>query len=186
MRFLLLSLVILLSGCAKQKLDGYKEYKIKEGKHSSVVAFNTLTHDVLTFDAIFDESAKYTTVDPANQYDINKLYGFSDCNQNHQKNSARFGWRWLNNKLEIHAYVYNNGERTSQFIDVVSLNKSHKYSIELYGDRYRFRLDDKKVDMSRTDKCDSGIYYMLYPYFGGDEKAPHDIKILIKEDKIRR
>jgi len=184
----ILGLVLIMGffiGCKKETVNGYKVYKIKEGQHRSSVCIKTLAHHTLMFEAIFDGSAVYTTSDPVNQHDINKLYGFSECNQRHHKNSARFGWRWLNGNLEIHAYVYNDGERSSQFITNVSLNKSYKYSIEMYDDYYVFRVDNESIKMTRTNNCDTGLFYMLFPYFGGDEKAPHEIKIQIREDRRR-
>lgn len=182
----LLSVLFIVVGCRKKTQDGYMAYTIKSGKHSSVFKFTSHTSDVLKFDAIFDSSAIYDTEDPVNQYDINKLYGFSECNQHHQNNSARFGWRWLNGKLEIHGYVYNNGERLSQYITSVSLGESHTYQIRITDDWYLFRVDNELANLPRTNNCDMGLYYMLYPYFGGDETAPHDIKILIKQEKSGR
>ena len=42
----------------------------------------------------FDSTSIYNTLIPSNQYDINKLYGFSDNDSVHHLYSARFGWRW--------------------------------------------------------------------------------------------
>lgn len=183
----LLFLVLIVSSlisCGKDVLK-YTEYEIKKGHHSSVIRFNTLTSNTLEFDAIFNESSKYQSNNEANQWDINKLYGFSECNTQHHNNSARFGWRWLDGNLEIHAYVYNDGERYTKFINNANLNQVHSYSIEIKEKSYIFRMDDNIVIMDRTNKCDVGGYYMLYPYFGGDEKAPHDITIQIREKNTR-
>jgi len=35
--------------------------------------------------------------------------------------------------------------------------------------------------MSRASSTATAVGYKLYPYFGGDEAAPHDINIWIKE-----
>ena len=184
MRFLILiAMTLALLGCRKMTLEGFSVYKIKEGKHSSAKMIRTLVSDLLEFECRFDSSAVYQTSIPQNQGDINKLYGFSECNQTHQKNSARFGWRWFNDKLEIHAYVYNHGVRSSEFIKSVEIGSVSKYRIEISGDKYLFSVDGVSVEMDRTSKCNTGLYYMLYPYFGGDETAPHDIKIYIKDGK---
>ena len=48
-------------------------------------------------------------------------------------------------------------------------------------DSYLFIVDGISVIMDRSNKCNRGVYYMLYPYFGGDEKAPHEIDITISK-----
>ena len=54
--------------------------------------------------------------------------------------------------------------------------ETHEYQITLMDDHYIFRIDDVEVTEVR-DRCGLGHYYLLYPYFGGDETAPHTIKI---------
>lgn len=178
--FSLLLISCVLFGCRKTD-DGYRIYTIKEGKHRSTIGLRSQTSDNLLFECKFDESAVYESKDPVNQYDINKLYGFSDCNSHHQKNSARFGWRYVNGEIEIHAYVYNDGVRVSKYITSVQPNERHLYHLLIEKDSYRFSVDMTSIHMPRTNKCEKGLYYKLFPYFGGDESAPHDIKILIKE-----
>ncbi|HEY4650008.1 MAG TPA: hypothetical protein VIG72_01285, partial [Pontibacter sp.] len=153
---------------------------IKNGEHSAGAPFLARQTDILTFEATFDASAIYQTIDRSNQGDINKLYGLADCRTDHHSNSARFGWRWYNNQLEIHAYTYLNKVRQSELIGVVELNKTYTYRIDLQGNKYIFRLNGTTVEMPRH--C-TGLAegYQLYPYFGGDEVAPHDISIAIRE-----
>lgn len=72
-----------------------KTFLIKKGAHSSKPDPFTFTKkSSVRFSAVFDSSCIYKTVDPSNQADINKLYGFSDCGEHHLTNSARIGWRW--------------------------------------------------------------------------------------------
>ena len=69
------------------------KYTIRKGQqYSDQNAFVATEYQELKFIVKFDASAIYQTSNPANQYDINKLYGFSDNNANHQDYSARFGW----------------------------------------------------------------------------------------------
>ncbi|MEJ8802264.1 hypothetical protein [Pontibacter sp. H249] len=153
-------------------------YTIPKGAHGTKSPFSPRSVTNLKFEATFDASAVYETTDKANQADINKLYGLADCKSDHHTNSARFGWRWYKNRLEIHAYTYTNKVRRSVLVDVVELNKSYIYELSFEDGKYAFKLNDKVVTMSRN--C-SGIAegYQLYPYFGGDEAAPHDIRISI-------
>jgi len=177
----LISLLLVLSGCRKYE-DGFAIYKIRKGNHYSTRGVSFLEHDHLSFSAIFNESAVYQSVDPINQQDINKLYGFSECNDLHQDNSARFGWRYLGGVIEIHAYVYNDGVRISEYMGDVGIGSTHNYSIAIVNDHYDFTLDGHTISVPRTASCNTGFYYKLYPYFGGDESAPHDITIKIKEN----
>jgi len=181
----ILILLGLFSSCKKEYANGFIKYTIKKGHHRSTSEMDFLRTGNLVFKCKFDESAVYTSIDPVNQYDINKLYGFSECSDHHQKNSARFGWRWLNGKLEILAYVYNDGNFSSQKIGDVEIGEVYDYSIIILEEQYAFRLNNTQIYMPRTNDCNVGLYYKLYPYFGGDEKAPHDIRIYIKEDYLR-
>ncbi len=174
-------LLLVLFGCESQ-WDYYEDYIIPEGNHYSVYRAEALQSPYLQFWAIFDSSAIYQSAIPENQWDINKLFGFSDCNTPHHENSARFGWRWLDNTLEIFAYCYVNGERISEKIGNATLLESQYYEIYLNADAYVFRFQDQLVSIPRAPTCDAGVYYMLHPYFGGDEFAPHTIRIQIKRN----
>lgn len=155
-------------------------YVIPKGEHRSQGGFSFVSGTKFRFKAAFDSSAVYQTAQPIHQADVNKLYGFSDCYSQHHSNSARFGWRWLGGKLEIMAYCYQNGERQSEVMGSVALNKSYEYEIEIREDAYVFRLNGVEKKMLRG--CSGRVFgYKLYPYFGGQEVAPHDISIKIQD-----
>jgi hypothetical protein len=156
-------------------------YLIRAGQHyADQSSFSALNPDTLRFKVMFDSSAIYTTTDPANQGDINKLYGMSDCNSHHQVNSARFGWRWYKGKLEILGYTYKESVRSYALVDAVSLNAWHEYEIIFEANEYIFTLNGKTVKLPRS--CSGkGSGYKLFPYFGGDEPAPHDVSIWIED-----
>lgn len=137
----------------------------------------------LKFKAIFDSSCIYTNADPSNQADINKLYGFSDCQTLHHANSARFGWNWMNGKLHIHAYCYIDSVRQYKELGIVDLNKEIDCSIDLLPGKYVFTLNGKKDTMERHCSDTAAYGVKLFPYFGGDEPAPQDVRIRIKEVK---
>ena len=164
--------------------DTFVLYTIEQGLHYSDQAPNVaVNYTEQKFMVQFDSSAIYTTIDPNNQGDINKLYGFADNNKLHFEFSARFGWRWFNNRLELLAYVYNNGIQTNQFIGAVNLGVPNQCSIKVSGNTYVFTLNGTSVTMNRASTTPKGAGYKLYPFFGGDEPAPHKITIKIKELK---
>lgn len=135
----------------------------------------------LKFKVKFDSSSIYKTVLTTNQADINKLYGFSDNNALHHDYSARFGWRWYNNALEIFAYNYNNGLVSFQKIGNAKIGIEETYSIKVLAESYVFTFGETILNMPRSSKTLTGVGYKLFPYFGGTETAPHTIKIWIQE-----
>ncbi|MEP1114877.1 hypothetical protein [Ekhidna sp.] len=179
-KILQIALVLILISCEQAMEEPYETFFIPSGKHDNGMKIQSLQTKTLKFSAIFNETAIYETQTLENQEDINKLMGFSDCNSHHHKNSARFGWRWLNNQLEIHAYAYANGERITEYIGSVKLNEPYDYQIQLTNDAYVFYLEGlDPVRITRKSPCTRGLYYMLFPYFGGNEVAPHDMTIQI-------
>ncbi len=180
--FLSLNIISVLFSCTRKDDFGFRVYKIKEGKHSSSHVVCSFSGDEMSFEAMFNETVVYENLDPVNQEDINKLFGFSDCSSHHQNNSARFGWRWFNNEIQIFAYCYAENERAWRQVGVVEMNESNNYRIVAEEQEYIFWLNEDSVQMKRG-KCDGngGLKYKLYPYFGGDETAPHEVQIMIKD-----
>lgn len=161
--------------------DSVVLYNIPAGAHySQQSSFHTLTASSIRFKARFDSSAIYQTRDESNQGDINKLYGLSDCNSGHQVNSARFGWRWFDHALQIWAYAYVNSERKMAFVGNVSLGSMDTYEISFTDSTYRFKVGETEVSLPRHCSGEA-TGYKLYPYFGGDEPAPHEVIIGIKD-----
>jgi len=162
--------------------DSFVTYLIKQGNnYCEKNGYPVTQYTSIHFRAILDSSCIYTTVNSDNQQDINKLYGFADCSSFHQNNSARFGWDWYRGQMHIHAYCYSNTVRSYKELGTVPLNKAFDCSITVLPGKYIFTLNGKADTMERgcTDKIAAG--YKLYPYFGGDETAPHDIRVKIRE-----
>lgn len=188
--------VLMLASCKKSlkemikdNIDGpttyqFVEYTIAQGGHSSDKnSYKSVTTSEMKFAVKFDNSASYQSVAPDNQLDVNKLYGFSDNNQEHHTSSARIGWRWYNNQLELHGYVYNNGAFSHKLLTAIPLNQEINCSIKVQGPAYIFTANAVSITMPRAAITEQAMGYQLYPYFGGDEVAPHQIKIQIKNLK---
>lgn len=163
--------------------DHYIKYTILKGAHycdkRNIVS---IKDSVLSFTVKFDSSAIYTTIDTNNQRDINKLFGFSDNNNaDHHEYSARFGWRWSDNSLRLFAYVYNQGVMNFKEIGSVPIGVENNCSIKIKRNKYVFSLNGTEITMPRSSTTNSAEGHKLWPYFGGDESAPHTISIWISE-----
>jgi len=142
----------------------------------------------MNFVAKFDSSAIYPAVitDYNHAYDVNKLWGFSE-GINNQYNSARIGWRWLNDELQLFAYVYVNGTLLRDpisydppFIKSVVIGSEINCRIAIAGGSYIFTVDGVVVQTARGATGGKYSGYQQYPYFGGNLTAPHLINIYIK------
>jgi hypothetical protein len=186
---LLLSfLTVILFGCNKQLPapngdDSFTLYTIKSGNHHSQLSpYKALEISEMRFVVMFDHSAVYHSIDPENQNDINKLFGFADNEMQHHEYSARFGWRWSDGALRLFAYVYNNSVLLTSELGSFPLNREIHCSIKINSDTYTFKAGEQVVHMSRESTTPLAKGYQLYPYFGGDEPAPQEIRIWIKEE----
>lgn len=161
--------------------DTFTLYTIQPGEnYCDQNRLRVLSVTGLGFDVIFDSTAVYQTLLPENQFDINKLYGFSE-GLSHQTNSARIGWRWSDQALRLFGYTYVNGQRIEREIKPVNIGDTLSCSIRLDSSRYWFRVDKDSIQMARGPVSDTADGYQLFPYFGGDEPAPQLIRIRIRE-----
>lgn len=162
-------------------LNYFTFFSIRKGEHfSNGNILKPIETQELKFSVKFDSSAIYTCASPSNQNDINKLYGFSDNDADHHKFSARFGWRWSNNALRLFAYVYNHSNVIDRELGEIAIGKEVNCSIKIDKGLYFFTMGNKIVHLPRASATNGAKGYLLYPYFGGDELAPHDINIWIK------
>ena len=60
--------------------------------------------------------------------------------------------------------------------------KPYELGIEVQKNQYHFCYSDKRVVMPRYCGDSPVNGYQLYPYFGGDETAPHDMHIYIRDN----
>ena len=166
---------------ASESSGQFTKYTIQKGNQfCDRNGYKPIELTEMKFLARFDSTAIYQTQSIENQYDINKLYGFSDNNTDHHQYSARFGWRWSDKALRLFAYVYNGGAVISKELTTVMIGAEVNCSIRISCDNYLFTVDGTTTSMPRTATTDKAKGYQLYPYFGGDESAPHQIDIWIK------
>lgn len=167
---------------AAEGISGFVKYTIGTGQHfADINSYKTTSYTELKFKVKFDSSAIYTNADPVNQLDINKLFGFADNNAFHQQFSARFGWRWSDNALRLFAYTYNVGVRDTKELGTVIIGTENSCSIKVTPSSYIYTLNGLTDSLPRLSTTPKAEGYKLYPYFGGDETAPHPVYIYIKE-----
>lgn len=171
---------------------GFETYLIRKGRHYSV-RINRLIHThfkispyfnhTLRFIVTFGEGSWYGVNDYGNDgYDHNKLYGLNYGWKSHV-NSVRVAW--LPNvylgKIDLYAYIYSNGVRLDKYLTTVNQFEEVKVLISHYGkDRVSVTINGKIETFMMSE---SKLKFKLFPYFGGNLKAPNDIKIYIKETK---
>ena len=167
--------LLTLTACLKDvDIGQHRIFNIPEGSHASVTTIKAYNRHSLSFAFRFDESAEYLFND-ADQFDMNKLLGFKYGLDPH-KNSARFGWRWDddNKYIVISAYTYSNGTRSifemgHCFIGQISSAEMRSTDQEV---TFIFQGVEHIVPLQ-----DSKQRYYMFPYFGGNKKAPHNIQI---------
>lgn len=165
--------------------DGFEIFTISAGQHNSISRQEPFTGRGINVTAVFDESAAYTLEQTSDQADINKLIGFSDCGQHHQSESARLGWRWLNDELQILAYSYLEGDLSFELMGSIPLNTEIDMMIIANSGNYVFSGTGlETVTLTRTNNCSTEENYWLWPYFGGNQVAPQQIKIRLKREQI--
>jgi len=183
MKWLIL-LPLMCMSCTKEIDDlGFRLYTIPEGEHSSGSYFNHPNNSRIIFDFILDESAIYESEVPENQYDVNKIYGFSDFGMRHQKYSIRLGWRYIDGEIELCWLRHEDGNHSSATIRTIEPNESYNAVINITTFYYQIVIEGDTTLVRRRPKGNWGLVrrYYLYPYFGGNEFAPHDITIQIRE-----
>ena len=148
----------------------------------------------LHFQVSFGDGVRYTTADPQNQSDWNKLLGFT-TNRIH-KNSIRLGWSWnpATQRVRLGYYGYLDGARVMPQLTSVALGEWADVTI---------RFDDGGMSLSvngveHSERGSLGIaswvpvstWFLRTAYFGGDEKAPHtmdlDVRGIVLDEGCQR
>ncbi|SEL54937.1 hypothetical protein [Rhodococcus maanshanensis] len=207
-----------LSGClAPGTPPGWSSYTIERGAHSASVGRPAGATGPLegwispggasrTYDFILTPTAEYVLTSPTqpeDQFDWNKLPGFSDCGDfDLARNGAMFGWRWRTDTsprvLEIVPYANANGVHQYPQSALVTLshddlaaNQPLRYSIQIDGSVYRFAIDGtingreihETAALPRScpaSPTSTGKWFAGF-YFGGTSTAPSQMYAYVRE-----
>jgi hypothetical protein len=128
----------------------------------------------------FTESCAYD-LGNNNQYDWNKLFGLS-LGGFHHDNSVRYVWRYNTTAklVEVGAYWYTDGVRNHKRFFHAEIGKEYDLEILVTNTRYLFTAREEKMFMAVPKPPTKSWGYQLGLYFGGDEVAPHTIRIKVR------
>jgi len=152
---------------------------VKKGSHYSEGLSIRGIHygrSAMNYNVAFDGNCLIVPARLDCQSDWNKLYGWSYGL--HQSNSIRICWRSRLGKIQIGAYLYENGKRRVRYINSVDVYKGIDTSI--YHDKelgvVQFRVGDK---FWSTNWYGSVVRfgYDLGLYYGGNCPAPETIQV---------
>ena len=117
--------------------------------------------------------------------DLNKLTGMVYGLSVHG-NSVRLSWVpdfTAPGKIKIYGYTYDDKATdpkfTFQYITTVQTGYVCDGKIEAQGNKYAITVNGVTIMMDNLHP-DPGICSKLYPYFGGNNTAPHDMVIDIE------
>lgn len=148
---------------------------IKAGSHAPMRLPKILVEEKnLAYKITFTESCRYDVGE--DQSDINKLFGIGYFPFHHY-NSVRIGWNYNIDKdqIELWAYWYKQGKRNWEWLDSIKIMQPSYMEIEIKSNYHIIRTKNSLFSVPVGGEC---IGYLLRPYFGGNEAAPHDIRIL--------
>jgi hypothetical protein len=165
-------------------------YKIYKNSHYSwILGFlkpiGISTQHIFKYKIKFDKNCLYT-INNIDQWDINKLVGFSGSYSHHIQ-SCRVGWRCLDGEnIQLVTYCYDNKVRLPEVI-ISDVKPDEEFTITLKNSQknwtFIFYQEGKGRKVININKKSSGWFlkYLLFPYFGGNQKALHNMSIYIKE-----
>lgn len=132
-----------------EAISGYTTYTIRKGQHySDKRPLKSISTSEMKIYARFDQTAIYQTIDPENQYDLNKLWGFSE-GFNNQYNSARIGWRYSDSAIRLFGCVYSRGVVYYNEIRTVMPGEDIYCSIKIAGSSYRITAGGVSISLPR-------------------------------------
>jgi hypothetical protein len=163
-------------------------YLIKKGNHYASMSFfekiGAIGWNVKTLSLRFSFRKECWWAGPRNQDDLdqNKLGGIG-FGTNHHNNSVRLTWvpDFENNgMIKVYGYTYDEKKEGQKFaityIKSVHVEETVSGKIESRDKSYFITVGDTTIKMDNI-KSDPGLCFRLFPYFGGNNTAPHDMVI---------
>lgn len=138
--------------------------------------------------ASFGPGCNYEMEGP-DRWDYNKLVGVSIGL--HHRTSFRFGWRHVNDSIEVAPYVWYRGARLATDFTLCKTQVGMELDLYIQLDRRWVvfgafcdeRGDGRLVTREHSIRVDLGPLrwgYFLNPYFGGNQTAPNSMVISLE------
>ena len=122
----------------------------------------------------------YATANPSNQSDYNKLMGISS--DRIHKNSIRIGWAWNPAKqmVDLGFYGYLDGQRVMQPLTSVAPGQAIDCELRMTNNGLYARAGSASFNLPGSLGVSFPTTWIMHSaYFGGDEKAPHDLHVSV-------
>jgi hypothetical protein len=153
--------------------DKTMKFQIKKDQHTSnnrCIRFPK--NGQITFNFHVNPTWLYDEKAPGFQTGWNKLIGISEGFSQH-KHSVRIGWRCIENTIYMCSYCYIDGER--KISDMVEVPMGwNSGSVRITDNSYIVVINNQIIAF---EKSNSSLFkIMMYPYFGGNSTAPHNIQ----------
>jgi len=163
-------------------------YEIKKGNHHCSMSLfekiGALGWKVRKIDLrfVFRKECWWAPARNTDDYDQNKLAGIG-FGTNHHKNSVRLTWVPDFEKpgmIRVSGYTYderNTGPKFAiSYIKSVHVGETVTARIESRDGAYFLTVQEVTVRME-NQQPDPSLCFWLFPYFGGNNTAPHDMTI---------
>jgi|GEM_PF-1250252 len=189
---LLTSFILLMNACIPDFLVSNPELVVIEGGDHEPLPKRKVGIDLkpteLSATVTFDSTCIYD-IGTVDEQDWNKVIGLGFVGSStdditsgvppHQIDGARIGWRWnpQRQRIDLGAYVYINGQLTSFKIAETPINQPTQLTIKVDYDRKLYQIMGGKPIAFTHGKT---FAYKTGLYFGGNQPAPHQIRVKIK------
>jgi hypothetical protein len=163
------------------------QYLIKKGNHYASVSIFRKIGGIgwkitsLKMRFVFREECWWAPPRNNDDNDLNKLAGIG-FGTNHHSNSVRLAWIpdfTSRGVIKIYGYTYDGKKEApqfvSQYITSVHTGETCEAAIESHGN-YDITVNKVTIHMDNI-RQDPNLCFHLYPYFGGNNAAPHDMII---------
>ncbi len=194
----IISSILFLFSCTPDEDDIWIEFLAKEGSHQFIVnnnkahtkrLNNKLNVNSIEFAAGFHHSCMYDyTLLGSDSTDQNKLFGITVNGSDPIKGALMFGWNYLGGDYINVTAFYNRGDHTHMYENQTYFPKSFKvrpdsvYHFEITGfDSLRWFINQRQIMVIPKDEIGevNDLQFFTLPWFGGQSKAPNDMKIYV-------
>ena len=158
------------------------KYVIRKGKHSHSNLWARLNFlffgKTLKYNVRFDRNCWYVKLNTDSE-DLNKLFGFGGAD--HHKNSIRLCWKpdfKDKGTIKIYVYWYDDQSRASIWFVDMRVDEWVEFQIRKTSKGFVVHCPFRTVELGHTKP--NPTWKKLYPYFGGDNTAPHTMTIELK------